>query len=103
MFHWYPIKQLMRNLTGLNVEKRAVFELINFFEHEINRVILQSKVELKRINELKGIQGVYQKNRIDAECIRAAIKHIYGDSYSPSLLYGGGDRKPDKKNVLGEV
>ena len=86
MLHWHPIKELMHELTGLSVEKSAIFELASFFEDEIEKVILQSNKELKKLNDLKEIQGLYQKNRIDRDCIRNAIKNIYkeDDSYLPS-------------------
>ena len=73
----------MHELTGLPVEKTAVFELTNYFEEQIKKVILQSKKELARINELKRIQGLYQKNRIDRDCIRNAIKSLNGNNDSP--------------------
>lgn len=77
MLHWYPIKELMHELIGLSVEKSAIFELTSHFEEQIKKVILQSKSELIKLNELKEIQGLYQKNRIDRDCIQNAIKHIY--------------------------
>jgi len=86
MLHWHPIKELMHDLTGKYVEKSAIFELTGFFEDEIEKVILQSNKELKKLNKLKEIQGLYQKNRIDRDCIRNAIKNIYKehDSHLPS-------------------
>lgn len=52
----------MRNLTGMNIEKRAVMELILFFEASIDNVILQSEKELEQLNSQKKIR-VYTKNR----------------------------------------
>jgi Glu-tRNA(Gln) amidotransferase subunit E-like FAD-binding protein len=66
----------MRELTKLNVEKTAIFDIINYFEPEINKVITQSVKELENLNKLKEIQGLYQKNRIDKECIQNAIKTL---------------------------
>ena len=74
--HWHPIKELVHKLTGLAVEKSAAFELTNYFEEQIKKVILQSKEELQKLNSLKEIQGLYQKNRIDRDCIKNAIKTL---------------------------
>jgi len=82
VLHWYPIKELMHELTGLPVEKSAVFELIIYFEEQIKKVVLQSKKEMLKLNELKKIQGLYVKHRIDRDCIRNAIKSLNGDSDS---------------------
>ena len=76
MFHWYPVKKLIHNLTGKPVEKTAIFELTTYFEKEIKKVILQSKIELTKINKLKEKQGLYHKNRIDQDCIKNAIKSL---------------------------
>ena len=86
MLHWYPVKELMHKLTGLNVEKGAVFELTNHFEEQMEKVIVQSKKELEKLNNLKEIQGLYQKNRIDRDCIRNAIKIIKPQGTILSLL-----------------
>jgi hypothetical protein len=91
MLHWHPIKELMHELTGLNVETTAVYELSNYFENEIKKVILQSKEELKKLNQIKEIQRVYQKKRIDRDCIKNAIKTIKENNHTPtkSLDSGG--------------
>lgn len=83
MLHWNPIKDLIHEITGRDVEKSAVFELSSHIEKEMKKVILQSNVELEKLNELKKIQGLYQKNRIDRDCIKNAIKTIKEDPDSP--------------------
>jgi hypothetical protein len=112
MLHWYPVKELMHKLTGLNVEKGAVFELTNHFEDQIEKVIIQSKKELEKLNDLKEIQGLYQKSRIDRDCVRNAIKIINTDEHViPSYETGGIIKKkkkkfekhPQKENVFSEV
>ena len=76
MLHWYPIKELTHKITGKSVEKSAIFELTNHFDKEIKKVIIQSEKELKKLNQLKEIQGLYQKNRIDRDCVKNAIKTL---------------------------
>ena len=66
----------MHDLTGLDVETTAVHVLTNYIEKEIKKVIIQSKAELKKHNNLKKIQGIYQKNRIDSDCLKNAIKTL---------------------------
>ena len=68
MFHWSPIKTLMHELTGKPVERSAIIELTIYFENEIKKVIIQSKDELKKLNEIKEIQGLYQKNQSAVNC-----------------------------------
>ena len=80
MLHWHPIKELMHELTGCNVETTAVHELTNYIEDEIKKVIIQSKIELQELNKLKKIQGLYQKHRIDKICVFNAIKTINAKS-----------------------
>ncbi len=89
MLHWYPIKELMHELTGLPVEKSAIFELTTYFEKQIKELILQSKKELGKLNHLKEIQGLYQKNRIDRDCIKNAIKALNENNDSDLPKKGG--------------
>jgi hypothetical protein len=72
----------MRRITKREIEKRAVMQIINHFEQQIESVIKQSVIEFEKINELKKIQGLHTKKRIDEDCIRNAIKHIYGKRHS---------------------
>lgn len=97
MLHWYPIKQLMHELTGAAVEKAAVFELTSYFENQMTKVILQSKDELEKLNQLKKIQGLYQKNRIDRDCIKNAIKSLSEEDNS-HLPFDGGSVVKEKKD-----
>ena len=74
-------------------EKRAVMELICFAEEQLDMVILQSKKELDKRNKLCEAQGLRQKQRIDHECVREAIKTINNGGYSSSPERAGG-KKP---------
>jgi len=74
----------MRDLTERDIEKRAVMEVICYFEEQINLVIRQSAEELDEKNKLNEIQGLKQKQRIDQGCIRNAIK-VINDNGHPSL------------------
>jgi len=92
MFHWHQIWKHMRDLTDCDIEKRAIMELINYFEPIINEIILESEKERKRANHYRKIQGLHEKKRIDQACIKNAIKNINKDtvSYPPET---GGERK----------
>ena len=87
----------MHKLTGLSVEKSAIFELTSYFEEQIKKVILQSEKELDKLNKLKEIQGLYQKNRIDRDCIKNAIKNIYKDNDAHLPKNNGRKVKKEKK------
>lgn len=102
----------MRELTGKDIEKRAVMELIGYCEALIDRVILQSVEEMNKLNKQKKIQSLYQKKRIDVECIRRAIKTINAREYPSSSEKTGGilsknekgyDMHLKEENVLTEV
>ncbi|MCJ7697221.1 MAG: hypothetical protein MUO73_02700 [Thermoplasmata archaeon] len=90
----------IHSLTGMNVEKRAVMELIIYFEASIDKVILQSEKEREQLNSRKKIQGLHQKSRIDAECIQRAIKNLNTGEYPPSSKRTGGLKQEGEKNVL---
>ena len=90
----------MRKITKREIEKRAVMEIINYFEPQIDSVIKQSVVELEKINDLKEIQGLHPKIRIDQDCIRNAIKTLNSNSDYESQKNGGKYKKIGEKNVL---
>jgi len=100
MFHWRQIWTHMRRLTKREIEKRAIMEIINYFEPQIDSVIKQSVVELERINDLKEIQGLHKKVRIDQNCVRKAIKTINSNGDVDSPKKGGKYQKIGEKNVL---
>ena len=99
MLHWYPIKQLIHQLTGLPVENSAIIELTIYFEEEIKKIVLQSKEELEKINSLKEIQGLYQKNRIDKDCVKNAIKTLNTKKDSDLTQKCVGSVKEKKENI----
>ena len=96
MLHWNQIHVHMRQLTQRDIEKRAVAEVINYFEPLIDTVIQQSNVELDKLNEYRIAQGLEPKKRIDQECIKKAITVLNSEKHSPSIVYGG-ERKERKK------
>ena len=97
MLHWMQVWKHMRDLTERDIEKRAVMEFITYFEKQIDMVIEQSAEELDKKNELYGIQGLKQKQRIDRACVRDAIKTINNNGY-PSLPGRTGGRKKEGEN-----
>ena len=102
MLHWMQVWKHMHDLTERDIEKRAVMEFIYYFEEQIKLVIKQSAKELDKKNELFGIQGLKQKQRIDQSCIREAIKTINNTGHS-SLSKRTGDviqkvKKESKKH-----
>lgn len=91
MFHWYQIWRRMRELTNKEIEKRAVMEIINFFEPQINAVINQSAIELEKTNKLNEMQGLPKKKRIDHDSIKKAIKTINLNGHMQLPTEGAGD------------
>ena len=90
MFHWNQVWKHMRMITNKDIEKRAIWELIDFFETQIDAVIQQSLIELEKLNQLKEIEGLDPKSRIDKYCIRNAIKTINSEEYSSESERTGG-------------
>lgn len=80
MFHWHQVWKHMRVITKKDIEKRAIWELIDYFEDQVNMVIQQSLIEHKNLNELKKLQGLDPKVRIDKDCIKRAIQTINSES-----------------------
>ena len=111
MFHWNQIWKHMRTMTNKDIEKRAIWELICFFENQIDLVIKQSVIELNNLNKLNKIQGLDQKSRIDKECVRNAINTINSDDYCSMSRGQGGivkrernfDKHSQNLNVFTEV
>ena len=110
--YWSPVWKHMRKLTGKDIEKRAVMELVTYVEKLMDKVIIQSTKEMEQLNENKKIQGIYQKCRITDEAIKRAIKTINASEYPLlSEMTGGTTPKNTKKietnlkeeNILTEV
>jgi hypothetical protein len=87
----------MRDLTERDIEKRAVMEVICYFEEQMNMVIRQSARELEKRNRLHTVQGLKQKQRIDQGCIREAIKTINNNGHSSLSKRTGGILQKEKK------
>ena len=90
MFHWNQVWKHMREITDRDIEKRSIWELIMYFEDQIDAVIKQSLIELDKLNELNEIQGLDPKSRIDKYCVRNAIKTINSEEYSSESERTGG-------------
>ena len=113
MIFFSTVLKHMHSLTGRDIEKRAVMELINYFETSIDKVIIQSEKELELLNSQKKIQGLHQKSRIDAESVRRAIKTLNASAYPLSSEKTGGliqqesekyvEHTPEKKDVGVEI
>ena len=89
----------MHDLTGVNIEKRAVMELILFIEEQLDMIILESRKVLDKRNQFCLIQGIRQKQRIDRECIREAIKTISYNSNSCLSERTGGKKLKEKSET----
>ena len=98
MLHWMQVWKHMHDTTKMQIEKRAVMEVISYFEEQINMVILQSVKELEKRNELHDMQGLRQKQRIDSECVRDAIKTINKNGHSDLSGRTGGTIRKIKEN-----
>jgi hypothetical protein len=96
VLYWKQVWRRVHELAGVHVEKRAVMELISHAEQHMDMVILQSKRELEKRNELCGIQGIRPRARIDGECVRQAIKSINDNGHSSSSERTGGKPREAK-------
>ena len=98
MLYWDQVRKHMHEITGLEIEKRAIMEVITYLESEFDVLIKQSVIEKDKLNELKQIQGIHQKVRIDGDCIKNAIKTINSNGHSPlSEKTGGITQKKENK------
>lgn len=90
MFHWHQIWTQMRKITNKEIEKRAIMEVIDYFEFQIDAVIKQSAIELDKLNECRVAQSLDPKIRIDQYCIKNAIKtiNLKNDSHLPNKAGG---------------
>jgi len=92
----YTIWKEMKRYSDREIEKRAVIELTNYLEKMIEKITNQTKLELKKLNEYRKIQGIYQKSRIDEYCVQNAIKSINSKQYSSVQKKHGGVLKERK-------
>ena len=83
----------MRKLTNKEIEKRAVMEVINYFEPQVDELIKQSAVELEKLNKCREAQSMHQKIRIDGLCIKNAINTINSKKDSYLQSYAGGNKE----------
>ena len=97
MLHWHQIWKRMRKLTKKEIEKRAIMEVIDYFEPQIDAVIKQSAVELDKLNECRIAQSMDPKIRIDQYCIKNAIKTINSKNDSHLPKKAGGTIRKEKK------
>jgi len=97
MLYWAQVWKHMHDLTNMHIEKRAVMEVICYFEEQMNMVIRQSAKELDKKNKLYGIQGLKQKQRIDQGCVKEAIKTINNNGHSSMSERTGGISQKEKK------
>lgn len=98
MLHWHQIWNQMRKLTNKEIEKRAIMEVIDYFEPRIDAVIKQSSIELDKLNKCRKIQNLDPKIRIDKYCIKNAIKTINNNGHSSLSERTGGIIQKVKKN-----
>lgn len=111
MLYWHQVWKHMRKITNKEVEKRAVMELINCAEEQIDEILFQCIKELEKLNELRQTQGINKKKRVDRACVKCAIRTLYPEKYPPLSEKTGGKQKKKKKiekhspemNVLTEV
>jgi hypothetical protein len=76
LFHYHPIQQHLRKITGKDVDRMAVMELIIHLEQYVDQIAAQCIKEHENLNSMRKTQGLYQKARIDRLCILNAIKHL---------------------------
>jgi hypothetical protein len=107
MLHWYQVWKHMHELTGKDIEKRAIMEIICYLERLIDDVIRQCLVEFRKLNDLRKVQGLHSKMRIDQECVREAIKTLNVNNHTglhngdiSSQAKGGSYERIGEKNVL---
>ena len=93
----YSIWKRMRELTKRKIEKRAVFEIVNFIEEQVDKIILQSLKEFDDLNKARESQNMHKKVVLDAHCVKRAIKNIYSNNYYILPERAGGDEGEEDK------
>jgi len=93
----YSIWKRMRELTKRKIEKRAVFEIVNFVEEQVDKIILQSLREFDNLNKARESQNMHKKAVPDVHCVKRAIKNIYSNNYYILPEKAGGDEGEENK------
>ena len=100
MLKYTQIHEEIHQKTGQSVTKKAVFQLINYWEKQITENIEQLPHILQEINKNREIQGLEPLKRINTKMINEAIKTYKQTDANHSSEQNGGTQQEKKKEKL---
>lgn len=101
MLKYTHIHEQIHDLTGQSVTKKAVFQLINYWEQQIQKNIEQLPNILQEINKQRETQGLDPLKRINKEMIEQAIHNYKNtDANTTSKNNGGKQQRKTTKNEI---
>lgn len=100
MLKYTHIHQEIQETTGQSITKKAIFQLINYWEEEIKESIEQLPIILNEINKQRKIQGLKPVKRINATIINQAIHNYKNTDANTSLKNNGGKQQEKQQKKL---
>ena len=99
-FSLNKLRELVKTRTKKQVTQKYIFHLAEYLEDYTEKIVKLCEKELQKQNEKRRIQGIYQKQRINEECLRNAIIFINLNSNGFSPEKAGGTKKVGEKNEI---
>jgi len=100
MLKYTQIHEQIHDLTGQSVTKKAVFQLINYWEEQIQKNIKQLPNILQEINNQRETQGLEPLKRINKEMIEQAIHNYKNTDANTTSKNNGGTHQKTQNNEL---
>lgn len=97
MLKYTLIHEEIHSKTGQSITKKAVFQLIDYWEKQIQENIEKFPEILNEINEQRKIQGLKPKKRIDKNIVQQAINNYKNTDANTELQKNGG-KQEEKQN-----
>ena len=96
-FSLNKLRDLVKTRTKKQVTQGYVFHLAEYLEDYTKKIIKFSEKELEKQNEKRRIQGIYQKQRINEDCLKDIIIFINLNNNGFLPEEAGGAKKVGEK------
>ena len=96
-FSLNKLRDLVKTRTKKQVTQEFIFHLAEYLEDYTKKIIKLSEKELEKQNEQRRIQGLYQKQRINEDCLKDIIIFINLNSNGFLPEKAGGKKQVGEK------
>lgn len=103
ILYWEQVRSLINDLTGMQVEKRAVMKFINIMEPRMKEMILKSAEIHKTHNFERKRRRLHQKKRLTEWDMEKAEEFIFSNQDVPHEVKTEKLREKEEKERTPEV